>query len=296
MKNSVKVIGFILCLVIIVGSQVSCAVSNRMRATHDSDKYVRDMLSDEGQCAVERSEGEQGKTEIFDNNPDNKRVVDHSLEKEEPFNNSRDNEESFNNSRAIEEPAELTWNHAGISTEKSNIDGKKAGNTDSNEKTTIVNSGTHTGDEIKDTEKNEAEKNKAENNVTDNNVTENNETRPQACEHDFQKVYWPNEPTCTKDGAYTMRCKNCGAEDGTGTHMVPALEHDFISKELQHGNCLDCTMVEYTCTTCGFSYVDTFLEENEHEWTEGVAEVWNEETHSIDQVVYEYCARCFQQR
>ncbi|MBR1930041.1 MAG: hypothetical protein IJ833_01005 [Lachnospiraceae bacterium] len=116
------------------------------------------------------------------------------------------------------------------------------------------------------------------------------------CEHDFQKVSWPNAATCTMEGSYTFRCAKCGEEDGTGTHTQPVLPHDYVAVESQHGNCVEHTRITYTCSGCGISYVDAHTEPDEHDWTTGWAEVWNEEDHRIDTVVLEYCTRCHLQR
>lgn len=113
--------------------------------------------------------------------------------------------------------------------------------------------------------------------------------------HNFQKVYWPNEPTCQVDGDYNLICSNCGEVGGNGTD--PALPHTPETKELCHGDCVNDTVTETTCSVCG-AYLgrDAHNEPDDHDWVEGTYEEYDPETHSIVTKTSIYCNRCHAQQ
>ena len=108
--------------------------------------------------------------------------------------------------------------------------------------------------------------------------------------HNFVKEYWPSEPTCTSGGSYNMICSMCGQNGGSGSD--PALDHTAVSREIYHGNCVEDTIIEITCSECGAYLGCEAHTEDEHDWVEGTYEEFDPETHSVVIKTSVQCGRC----
>ena len=112
-------------------------------------------------------------------------------------------------------------------------------------------------------------------------------TEGSALDHEYETVYL--EPTCTEDGGTYQICNNCG--DRIGVDVIPATGHDWIEatcsspetcrncdetrgEPLPHTyqdavvdpTCTEDGYTAHTCTVCGYSYTDNYVEATGHSW------------------------------
>ena len=107
-------------------------------------------------------------------------------------------------------------------------------------------------------------------------------------------VQWFGEPpTCTRGGYQTSVCSKCGWVDANACGDVPPLGHENIGTETQHGNCVDDTIIVYTCSRCGEQTgFERHNEPDEHKWVWKEDLIWNDEIGELVTVKVECCERC----
>lgn len=109
--------------------------------------------------------------------------------------------------------------------------------------------------------------------------------------HLWEKTYWPEAPTCRNGGYYYQTCSRCGEKGESGTD--PALPHTQVATEICHGNCVDVTVVEYTCSSCGANLGrDVHTEPNDHDWQQVSYEELNLITGEWETKTVTACSRC----
>lgn len=70
------------------------------------------------------------------------------------------------------------------------------------------------------------------------------------------------EPTCTETGIKTATCTDCGA---TIELEIAATGHDFTAKNIP-ASCVEYPSIQYTCSTCGYSY-KTYADDVYSDWS-----------------------------
>lgn len=75
-----------------------------------------------------------------------------------------------------------------------------------------------------------------------------------------------SEPDCVTPGELQRHCTVCGAEK---TEPIPALGHDYQAA-VTEPTCTEKGYTTHTCTRCGDTYVDTYIDTIAHTWGE-----WN---------------------
>lgn len=111
--------------------------------------------------------------------------------------------------------------------------------------------------------------------------------------HSMTTQWFGEPPTCTRGGYQSVVCSRCGWVDADACGDVPPLGHDTVGREIQHGNCRDYTVIEYTCSRCGeLVSIDRHNEPDEHEWVWKEDSVWDDETFGFVTIRVECCERC----
>ena len=137
------------------------------------------------------------------------------------------------------------------------------------------------------------------------------ETRSELIEptqHNYQ-ITDTVEPTCTTDGYIEFACQNtgCGTTkrqtlerlghnygadnicDRCG-HTIEVHTHDYVATVVEP-TCTTMGYTEYTCSSCGHSYRDNYVEPVRHDWDDGVITVTA--TCTTDGVMTYTCGSCF---
>ena len=111
--------------------------------------------------------------------------------------------------------------------------------------------------------------------------------------HSMTTQWFGEPPTCTRGGHQTVLCSKCGWVDADACGTVPPLEHENVGTELQHGNCMDYTVIEYTCSRCGEQTgFDRHNEPDEHQWVWKEDSIWDDAAGGFVTIRVECCERC----
>ena len=122
---------------------------------------------------------------------------------------------------------------------------------------------------------------------------ESEEQGPAATGHSMTVQWFGEPPTCTRGGYQTPVCSICGWVDADACGDVPPLGHECVGKEVQHGNCRDYTIIEYSCIRCGeLVEVDRHNEPDEHSWVWKEDSIWDDELGEFVTIKVECCERC----
>ena len=102
-------------------------------------------------------------------------------------------------------------------------------------------------------------------------------------------------PTCQNGGSQNHYCNDCG--EYLYTENIHPLEHDYEYILVVPADCREGGTYKKSCKNCGWddggrTVVMGDPDPNNHEWTTGTDEVWNEETWTWDQVTVTRCHRC----
>ncbi len=89
-------------------------------------------------------------------------------------------------------------------------------------------------------------------------------TTAAAHEHVFTDYVYNEDATCTENGTQTAKCQHCSATD-TRTAENTALGHDHKAT-VTDPKCTEQGYTTHTCTRCGDSYVDTYVDPLEHDY------------------------------
>lgn len=114
--------------------------------------------------------------------------------------------------------------------------------------------------------------------------------------HNFQKRYWPAEPTCTVGGYYNIVCTVCGEHNGAGDD--PPKGHTIgSSEEIRHGNCVEQTVINHYCGDCGeLVRQDAYTEFDQHEWEDSTFPELNMEIGAWEDVTRTFCRYCHREK
>lgn len=111
--------------------------------------------------------------------------------------------------------------------------------------------------------------------------------------HDLTTEWYGEAPTCQHGGYRMVYCQVCGWVDETACTGVDPLEHIPVTKEIQHGNCKEDTIIVYVCSECGIQTgYERHQEPDEHKWVWKDTLTWDEESLSYIVTSVECCERC----
>ena len=117
---------------------------------------------------------------------------------------------------------------------------------------------------------------------------------PETCNHNYEKVYWPVEPTCTHGGDYYWKCSICGGTKGEWGRD-PALPHTPVTVDkLVATYCYEDGIRTTECSVCGEELSRERYSGAIHNWVTGQSDpYWSEE--ALDFVTDEvtYCSWCY---
>ena len=94
-------------------------------------------------------------------------------------------------------------------------------------------------------------------------VTDTVTDRGSATGHKFGNWYVTKEATCTEDGSEQRDCENC---DHHETRTITAAGHDYKSV-VTAPTCTEKGYTTHTCTVCGNSYVDSYVNPTGHKFS-----------------------------
>lgn len=112
-------------------------------------------------------------------------------------------------------------------------------------------------------------------------------------EHKMETFWYGEPPNCVQGGYRIEMCSECGWIDELRSGTVSPLEHELAGEEIQHGNCVEDTIVVYICKTCGEQIrYERYPEPDEHKMTWQILTVWDEEGCCFKEEQVDYCERC----
>ena len=89
------------------------------------------------------------------------------------------------------------------------------------------------------------------------------------CDHSNTEVRNAKDATCTEDGySGDIYCADCGALLESGT-TIPATGHDYVAV-VTAPTCTEQGYTTHTCSRCGDSYVDSYVDALGHTWGEWI--------------------------
>ena len=106
-----------------------------------------------------------------------------------------------------------------------------------------------------------------------------------ALDHSFTNYVSNNDATCLVDGTKTAKCDRCDVTD-TVTDEGSALEHDYEAV-VTAPTCTEQGYTTHTCSKCGDSYRDTYVDALNHVWSE----TYTMESDGKDGKHYQTCTR-----
>ena len=128
--------------------------------------------------------------------------------------------------------------------------------------------------------------------MTASDISETNVT-DEVHQHQWTVVWLGDSPSCTVGGYQYLVCEECGYVDETSGQEADALGHLPETIELQHGNCVEDTILLSVCSRCGETLgYERYPEPEEHLWVDKVTEVWDEEAFAFVEVTVRCCQRC----
>ena len=118
------------------------------------------------------------------------------------------------------------------------------------------------------------------------------------CSHSngtWWKWYNGVEPTCTNGGTKNHYCNDC--DEWMFAEHINSLDHEYNYTLKVPADCREGGTYSMSCKHCGWNNNGNTVvmgdpDPNNHEWTTGTDEVWNEETWTWDQVTVTRCHRC----
>ena len=108
---------------------------------------------------------------------------------------------------------------------------------------------------------------------------------PATANHSWGGWNTTQSATCTAGG---IQARTCGVCSATETQPTPKLGHDY-QPSVTAPTCTDQGYTTHTCSLCGDSYKDTYVDALQHDWDEGV--ITTEPTESADGVKTYTCLR-----
>ncbi|MBP3588487.1 MAG: S-layer homology domain-containing protein, partial [Clostridia bacterium] len=115
--------------------------------------------------------------------------------------------------------------------------------------------------------------------------TTKTESIPATGEHSWGSWNTTQNATCTAAGSETRACGTCSA---TETRSTSKLNHNYEAA-VTAPTCTDQGYTTHTCSLCGDSYKDTYVDALQHDWDEGV--ITTEPTEDADGVKTYTCQR-----
>lgn len=111
--------------------------------------------------------------------------------------------------------------------------------------------------------------------------------------HKLITKWFREEPSCFQGGYRIVICSECGWVDEAACGSVEPLPHELVATELQHGNCIEETIIVYICKNCNEQIdYERHVEPDEHKWIWRKKAEWDANTYTFVEKNVLCCERC----